>query len=92
MKYYRGWITLPLESHLPAVTAKAVAVTVAGGYTGANDFIKWLPKSQIKVGEPNKHGNAEILIPYWLIKKSGIDFNRIREISGFNGEDPVVER
>ena len=81
-----------MERSFPAVTAKAVAVTVAGGYTCANDYHQWIPKSQIKVGEPNEYGNAEILIPVWLLRKKGIDFHRIREINGHSGEPDIVER
>lgn len=95
-KYFRGWITLPLESHLPAVTDKAVAITIAGGFTTANDTIEWFPKSQIIIGEPNEWGNAEILIPYWIMKKKRNNprdlFYRMREIEAYNGEDEIVER
>ena len=92
MKYFRGFVSMPIEAHVPAITAKAIAVTVAGGYTAANDTLKWLPKSQLRISEPNEVGNAEILIPYWLLKKAGIDFYRIREISRYNGEPEIVER
>ena len=96
-KYFRGWTSLPLEKYFPAVTEKAVAVTIAGGYTDANDRIIWLPKSQLIIGEPNEIGNAEILIPYWLVKqKTNFDpsdlFERMREIGKYNGERIIVER
>lgn len=92
MKYYRGFISTPIEHYVPAITEKAIAFTIAGGYTTANDSYKWFPKSQIKIGTPNEVGNAEILIPYWMIKKANIDPHRIREIGGYNGEDDIVER
>jgi hypothetical protein len=96
-KYFRGWASLPLEKYFPAVTEKAIAVTIAGGYTDANDRIIWLPKSQLIIGEPNEVGNAEILIPYWLVKqKTNFDpkdlFWRMREIGKYNGEREIVER
>lgn len=96
-KYFRGWTSLPLEKFFPAVTEKAIAVTIAGGYTDANDRIIWLPKSQLIIGEPNEVGNAEILIPYWLVKqKTNFDpadlFERMREIGKYNGEREIVER
>lgn len=96
MKYFRGHISLPLEKFFPAVSEKAICFTVAGGYTTANDTYTWFPKSQVVIGEPNDVGNAEILIPYWLMKqKSGkpVDFfYRLREVDGYNGEPVVVER
>lgn len=92
MKYYRGFVSMPIEKYMPACTAKAIAVTVAGGYTSANDAVKWLPKSQLRISEPNDAGHAEILIPCWLLKKAGVDFCRIREISQYNGEPEIVER
>lgn len=91
-KYYRGWISTPIEKHVPAVTEKAICFTIAGGYTTANDTHEWFPKSQILIGEPNEVGNAEILIPMWLIKNKGIDRRRIREIELYNGENDIVER
>ena len=96
MKYFRGWISLPLDKHVPSVTDKAVAFTVAGGATTANDSYTWFPKSQLVIGSPNEYGNAEILIPYWLMKqKSGnpIDFyHRLREIGSYNGELEILDR
>lgn len=96
MKYFRGWVSLPLERFFPAVTEKAVAITIAGGYTTANDKIAWFPKSQLIIGEPNEYGNAEMLIPYWLIKQKCNNpcdyFERLREISAYNGEPYIVER
>lgn len=79
-KYYRGWITLPMEHYLPATTEKAIALTVDGGYTKANDTIAWFPKSQIIVGEANEVGNAEVLIPAWLFRQKSINPSRIREL------------
>ncbi len=92
MKYYRGFISTPVEKFLPRVTEKAYCFTIAGGYTTANDYYTYFPKSQVKIGEPNEVGNAEILIPMWLIRNKGIDRRRIREIGTYNGEDDVVER
>lgn len=96
-KYFRGWITLPVEKYVPSCTEKAIALTVAGGYTTANDTYAWFPRSQVIIGEPNEYGNAEILIPYWLVKQksnlSPIDFfRRLREIGSYNGESEIVER
>ena len=97
MKYFRGWVSTPVENFLPATTDKALCFTVAGGYTTANDTYRWFPRSQVKIGEANEYGNAEILIPYWLIRKStnmkpDEFFTRLREIGQFNGEDYIVER
>lgn len=95
-KYFRGWTTLPLERTFPVVTDKAIAITIAGGYTTANDRVEWFPKSQLLIGEPNECGNAEILIPYWLMKQKSSNptdfFFRIREIGSYNGENVIVER
>lgn len=96
-KYYRGCIGTPIDKYLPRVTEKAIAFTVAGGYTTANDKITYFPKSQIIIGEPNEFGNAEILIPYWLIRQKSYGnpteyFRRLREVdSPFDG-DEIVER
>lgn len=96
MKYFRGWVSLPLENHVPAVTDRAICFTIAGGYTTANDTFSWFPKSQVKIGEPNEVGNAEVLIPYWLVSKKTNNakdyFERIREIGAYNGEPNIVER
>ena len=96
MKYFRGWVSLPIEDHVPAVSDKGICFTIAGGYTTANDTFSWFPKSQVKIGEPNDVGNAEILIPYWLVSKKTNNardfFSRIREICAYNGEDYIVER
>lgn len=97
MKYFRGWVSLPIENHVPAVSDKAICFTIAGGYTTANDTFSWFPKSQVKIGEPNECGNAEILIPYWLVSKKAPYtateyFARIREICGYIGEPDIVER
>lgn len=95
-KYFRGKTTLPLERTFPAVTDNAIAVTIAGGYTSANDAIEWFPKSLLIIGKPNKYGNAEISIPYWLMKQKSRNpldlFRRMREIEGYNGESEIVER
>jgi hypothetical protein len=96
-KYFRGYTSLPLEKVFPAVTEKAIAVTIAGGVTTANDRIEWFPKSQLIIGEANEVGNAEILIPYWLVKqKTNHDptdlFRRMREIGKYNGESEIIER
>ena len=94
-KYFRGWITLPLEKHVPSVTEKAVAFTVAGGCTTANDSYAWFSKSQLIIGEPNECGNTEILIPYWLIRQKSMNpvdfYRRLREIGRYNGQE-IVER
>ena len=87
-KYYKGWVTLPMERHVPACTEKAFALTYAGGTTTFNDDHVWFPKSQVIIGEPNEVGNADILIPVWLFKAKGIDARRIREIA----LDEIVER
>ena len=95
-KYFRGWTTLPLEKTFPAVTDKAIAITIAGGYTAANDTFEWFPKSQLIIGEPNEYGNAEVLIPYWMMKQKSRNpmelFRRMREVEGYNGENEIVER
>ena len=86
-KYYKGWTSLPIENYVPRVTDKAICLTVAGGYTCANDTYEWFPKSQIIIGEANDVGNAEVLIPAWLFRSKGIDPYRIREIE----MDEIVE-
>ena len=93
MKYYRGWVGTPIERYLPRVTDKAYCFTYAGGATTANDTYTYFPKSQVKIGEPNEYGNAEILIPLWLIKNKGNGFDpyRLREVELFNGENPIVD-
>ena len=88
-KYYKGWITTPIENYVPASTDKAIALTVAGGYTDANDEYAWFPKSQIIIGKPNEYGNAYVFIPVWLFKSKHIDPRRIREIECLG--DEVVE-
>ena len=87
MKYYKGWITTPIENYLPRVSKKAIGLTYAGGYTTINDRVIYFPKSQIIIGEPNSAGNAPILIPVWLFKANGLDSRRIREVAF----DEVVE-
>jgi len=79
-KYYKGWITTPIENYVPAISEKAVCMTVAGGYTCANDTYTWFPKSQIIISEPNEYKNAYVYIPLWLFRKKGIDPQRIREL------------
>ena len=91
-KYYRGFISTPIERYVPAITEKAICFTIAGGYTSSNDTYEWFPKSQLLIGEPNDVGNAEILIPMWMIRNKGIDRHRIREIELMNGTDDIVER
>lgn len=82
-KYYKGWITLPLETSVPAQTEKAIAFTVAGGYSTANDTLMWIPRSIIRLGEPNEHGNADIFVPVWFVAKNGLQkkMERVREVS-----------
>lgn len=92
MMYFRGWVSTPIEKFVPAVTDKAICLTIAGGYTDANDRCEWFPKSQIRIGEPNEAGNAEILIPMWIMRNKHIDGSSIREINSGNGEDNIVER
>jgi len=87
-KYYKGWISLPLEHFVPAVTEKAIMVTVAGGVSTSNDKHEWFPKSQIVFGEPNECNNVEVYIPVWLFRSKRIDPRRIRELN-LDGE--VVE-
>ncbi len=85
-KFYKGWITLPLETSVPALTEKAIAFTVAGGYSTANDTLQWFPRSIVKIGEPNEHGNADIFIPVWFVAKNGLwkKMERIREVQFTN--------
>lgn len=86
-KYYKGWITLPLERYVPAVTEKAIAFTVAGGHSTANDGLAWFPKSQVIIGDANEVGNAEVFIPTWLFRQKSIDPSRVRELD----LDEIVE-
>jgi hypothetical protein len=82
-KYYKGWITLPIDQHVAARTEKAVCFTVAGGYSTANDSDLWVPRSIIKLGEPNENGNADIFIPMWFVAKHGLwkNIERLREVN-----------
>lgn len=81
-KYYKGWITLPIDDYVTASTKKAVCFTVAGGYSTANDTKVWVPKSILKIGESNEVGNAEVYLPMWFVVKKGIknQVERIRDI------------
>ena len=82
-KYYKGWITLPIEHHVAAHTEKAICFTVAGGYSTANDTDLWIPRSILKFGEPNEHGNANIYLPMWFVARNGLwkKVERIREVN-----------
>ena len=81
-KYYKGWITLPIEDYVKASTDKAICFTVAGGYGTANDTSVWVPRSILKVGEPNEVGNAGVYLPVWFVAKNGLykTVERIREV------------
>lgn len=67
-KYYRGWTTL---SELPNGTEKAIPLEIAMP-SPLDHRIVWIPRSQIIIGEPNQYGNAEVLIPLWLLYSNGI--------------------
>lgn len=87
-KYYKGWITLPMENYVDG-SEKAWRFTVAGGYTTTNDTSLWVPKSIVEIGEPNEVGNAYVYLPMWFVAKNGLfrTVDRIREIQF----DEVVE-
>ena len=87
MKYYRA-----LVQEFRAETEKAYAITVFDGFAGRHDDVKWLPKSQLEVGEPNECGWKEVLIPAWLINKNHIKINMVNEFNFENGADYTVER
>lgn len=88
-KYYKGWITLPIDNYVKATTEKAVCFTVAGGYTALNDTGIWVPRSILKFGEPNEYGNCDIYIPMWYVAKNRLwkTIERIREVNF----DEIVE-
>ena len=60
-----------LDNHKSA-SGKALYLTVRHGTSEAHDSITWLPISQLKFGEFNECGWAEIYIPDWLIRKNGL--------------------
>lgn len=85
-KYYKGFITLPIETSVVGCTEKAICFTVAGGYSTANDTYLWIPRSILKFDEPNEHGNANIYLPMWFVAKNGLwkKVERIREVQFTN--------
>ena len=87
-KYYKGWTTYPVEDYISG-SEKAWRFTVAGGYTRANDESLWIPKSIMKVGEPNEVGNVSIYLPLWFVAKNQLykTVERIREVEF----DEIVE-
>ena len=87
MKYYRAYF-----QEFASETEKAVAITIYDGFAGRHDEHKWLPKSQIMIGEPNECGWKEVLIPAWLINKNHIKINMVNEFNFENGADYIVER
>ena len=92
-KYYRGWTTV---KELPKGTEKAIPLTLAKANPLENVII-WIPKSQIIIGEPNQYGNAEILIPLWVLYSNGIRFRFktkvFQEIEEYQDGSPnIIER
>ena len=92
-QYFRGWTRLPLEERF-RVAEKAIAIPVDWGHWGANHMtVEWFPKSQIIIGEPNQYGNAEILIPMWLLRQKRIQGEQLSGIEGFcDGSERIVVR
>lgn len=88
MKYYKGFIGLPLEQY-HGTTEKAIRFTVASGYTGLNDTNLWIPKAVLKIGDANEYGNAPVYLPIWFVAKRGIwkQIKMIREVDF----DEIVE-
>ena len=53
-----------------SASGKAVYLTVRFGTSESHDQTVWFPMSQLKIGEFNDCGWAEIEIPDWLIRKN----------------------
>ena len=88
-KYYFGWTS---KDCIDCGTEKACCFTYAGGYTTANDKVQFVPRSIMRVDEPNEYGNCKVYIPVWFFTKNFLDHRRIREIDwGENGTSELVE-
>lgn len=78
-RYFLGWASTPFHRFFPRETEKAIMVSINLGYWGhGHEGSMWIPKSIMKVSNPNENGNVEILIPYWWVRKTGIE--RVRNI------------
>lgn len=79
-KYYElGHITDDIKS-LPYESEKAIGLTVMCGLSGDDDYLMFVPKSQIIFSEPNDTDNRRIYIPKWIFNKQDIDPNNIKEL------------
>lgn len=88
-KYYFGWTS---KEAIECGTEKAWLATYSGGYTRANDEDIYIPRSIMRVDEPNEYGNVRVFIPVWFFKKNLIAYYKIREIDwGESGVSPLVE-
>ena len=71
MKYYKAFCTLPLDRYINC-SEKAYCFTVANGYTKSNNERLWIPKSIVKVSDPNEVGNVYLYLPMWFVAKNDI--------------------
>ena len=55
-----------------SASGKAIYLTVRFGTSESHDSVVWLPMSQLKFGEFNECGWAEVSIPDWLIHKNNL--------------------
>ena len=93
-RFYLGWTSTPFNRYFPRETEKALMVSVDLGYMGSgHDGSMWIPKSIMKVSEPNENGNVEILIPYWWVAKNRYyeTIRKIREIDFLAGALRIEE-
>ena len=61
-----------LKDHKSA-SGKAIYFTVRFGTSAIHDAIVWMPLSQLKIGNLNECGWAQIEIPQWLIRKNALE-------------------
>lgn len=70
MKYIQGMMGYPISQHVPVETEKAWGFTERRGYTTIKDQTRWIPKSVLKIGEPNGNGWVEVMIPLWFVARN----------------------
>lgn len=87
-KYFKGWISSPVERYLPRVTEKAVAFTYLSKHGAADGRLVYFPKSQVVFDDVNDVGNIAVYIPCWLFKSKNLD---PRQLDEFNSDGDIVE-
>lgn len=60
-KYFVAYSQLPLEDHVPYRSEKAIGLSVAGGYTTANDTMIYISRKLIKHDERPMYRNGQPL-------------------------------